>query len=77
MAAKRTDHVDDVDLVRLPTSAVTAPQPVLHFLEKGMYIVGVPARDLYEADINELADAWEKDPGIVAAELRASRLYEE
>jgi hypothetical protein len=36
----------------------------------------VPARDLTQADLNGLAEAWEMDPGAVRAALLASGCYE-
>ena len=51
------------------------PTGALTYIGDGAAIPDVPARDLESADLNTLADLWDKDPGIVAAELIASGLY--
>lgn len=42
----------------------------------GAWLEHVPARDLAEADITTLAEAWEQDPGVVRTALIASGCYE-
>lgn len=50
---------------------------MLIYIGNGAALPDVPARDLVEADVNTIAVLWDKDPGVVASELKASGLYEQ
>lgn len=57
------------------TKKITATPLGLRYVGQGAALDNIPARDLEAGDLNTIADLWEKDPGVVAAELVATGLY--
>lgn len=84
MAKSRSEPIDpsapvlvgetSPELLILPVQA-TLVLPVLRYIGGNAWEQGVPARDLYQSDINDLACLWNKDPGTVVSEVLATGLY--